>query len=196
MRPVSRADNLTTTLCAVVKKSGNLNFLEPSGPLQACNGTDLPYRPMQQKGSYNTEIHLCDKKYRILCSWVRASWTNVNNCPTRCDYIQFCYISADSSTCFGLYPHPSSRTHSNCNYNIWHCSNCTAIWPVPDVVSTVCMCSWRVPDVITVCVCSWWWMRVSSETCRAVFSNIIELYIVTSCWTVIDVGSRCTDPWT
>ena len=25
-------------------KSGNLNFLEPSGPLQACNGTALPYR--------------------------------------------------------------------------------------------------------------------------------------------------------
>ena len=24
-------------------KFGNLNFLEPSGPLQACNGTDLPY---------------------------------------------------------------------------------------------------------------------------------------------------------
>ena len=23
-------------------KSGNLNFLEPSGPLQACNGTDVP----------------------------------------------------------------------------------------------------------------------------------------------------------
>ena len=31
--------------CAVVMKSGNLNFLEPSGPLQACNGTNLllPY---------------------------------------------------------------------------------------------------------------------------------------------------------
>jgi hypothetical protein len=26
--------------CAVVMKSGNLNFLEPSGPLQACNGTE------------------------------------------------------------------------------------------------------------------------------------------------------------
>jgi hypothetical protein len=25
-------------------KSGNLNFLEPSGPLQACNGTALPLR--------------------------------------------------------------------------------------------------------------------------------------------------------
>jgi hypothetical protein len=24
-------------------KSGNLNFLEPSGPLQACNGTALQY---------------------------------------------------------------------------------------------------------------------------------------------------------
>jgi len=27
--------------CAVVTKSGNLNFLEPSGPLQVCNGTAL-----------------------------------------------------------------------------------------------------------------------------------------------------------
>ena len=28
--------------CAVVMKSGNVNFLEPSGPLQACNRTALP----------------------------------------------------------------------------------------------------------------------------------------------------------
>jgi len=28
--------------CAVVMKSGNLNFLEPAGPLQACYGTALP----------------------------------------------------------------------------------------------------------------------------------------------------------
>ena len=36
---------LTTLLppCAVVMKSGNLNFLEPSGPLQASNGTALPF---------------------------------------------------------------------------------------------------------------------------------------------------------
>ena len=27
---------------AVVMKSGNLNFLQPAGPLQACNGTALP----------------------------------------------------------------------------------------------------------------------------------------------------------
>jgi len=35
---VRKADNLPP-LCAVVTKSGNLNFLEPSGPLRACNGT-------------------------------------------------------------------------------------------------------------------------------------------------------------
>ena len=26
-------------------KSGNFKFLEPSEPLQACNGTDLPFYP-------------------------------------------------------------------------------------------------------------------------------------------------------
>ena len=37
--------------CAVVMKSVNLNFLEPSGPLQACNGTDLPFISFRH---YNT----------------------------------------------------------------------------------------------------------------------------------------------
>jgi hypothetical protein len=41
MRPVHKADNLTT-ICAVVTKSGNLNYLEPSGLIQACNGIVLP----------------------------------------------------------------------------------------------------------------------------------------------------------
>ena len=35
-----KADNLPPS-CVVVTKSWNLNFLEPSGPLQACNGTAL-----------------------------------------------------------------------------------------------------------------------------------------------------------
>jgi len=39
---VRKADNLPPS-CAVVTKSGSLNFLEPSGPVQACNGTDLPF---------------------------------------------------------------------------------------------------------------------------------------------------------
>jgi hypothetical protein len=35
-------------------KSGNLNFLEPSGPLQACNGTDLPFT--LNRGHTNTPM--------------------------------------------------------------------------------------------------------------------------------------------
>jgi len=37
---VSKADNLPSS-CAVVTKSGKVNFLEPSGPVQPCNGTAL-----------------------------------------------------------------------------------------------------------------------------------------------------------
>jgi len=37
---VREADNLPT-FCAVVMKSRNLNFLEPIGSVQACNGTAL-----------------------------------------------------------------------------------------------------------------------------------------------------------
>ena len=43
MRPVRRADNPTTTfMCRTALKSGSLNLLEPSGPVQACNGIALP----------------------------------------------------------------------------------------------------------------------------------------------------------
>jgi len=37
-----RADKLTHFLVQIVLKSGNLNLLEPSGPVQACNGIALP----------------------------------------------------------------------------------------------------------------------------------------------------------
>ena len=39
-----------------IYKSGNLNFLEPSGPLQACNGTVLPlyiYVYIYKSGNFN-----------------------------------------------------------------------------------------------------------------------------------------------
>ena len=36
-----KADNLPPS-CAVLTQSGSLNFLEYCGPVQACNGTDLP----------------------------------------------------------------------------------------------------------------------------------------------------------
>ena len=37
-----KADNLPPSY-AVVTKSGNLNFLQPSGTVQSCNGTALPF---------------------------------------------------------------------------------------------------------------------------------------------------------
>jgi len=42
-RPVRKVCNLPPS-CSVVTKAGNFNFLEPSGPVQACNGTALPYQ--------------------------------------------------------------------------------------------------------------------------------------------------------
>jgi hypothetical protein len=43
---VRKADNLPPS-CADVKKSGGLNLLEPCGPVQACNGTALPFHYFQ-----------------------------------------------------------------------------------------------------------------------------------------------------
>ena len=42
--------------CAVVMKYGNINFLEPSRPLQACNGTTLPL-PLP------VVVHSCTKRH-------------------------------------------------------------------------------------------------------------------------------------
>jgi hypothetical protein len=38
------ADSLTTFRVSIVYKSVSLDLLEPSGPVQACNGTALPLR--------------------------------------------------------------------------------------------------------------------------------------------------------
>jgi hypothetical protein len=40
---VRRADNLATFMCQLSYKSGSLKLLEPSGPVQACNGIALLY---------------------------------------------------------------------------------------------------------------------------------------------------------
>ena len=60
-------------------KSGNLNFLEPSGPLQACNGTNLPFYHCYNKVSIYVLVwqdSQTDTKYNSylftnLVSWVK-----------------------------------------------------------------------------------------------------------------------------
>jgi hypothetical protein len=44
-----KAAGVLPASCAVVRKSGNLNFLELSGPLQACNGTAAYQKDKQTK---------------------------------------------------------------------------------------------------------------------------------------------------
>jgi len=52
---VCKADNLPPS-CALVTKSGNLNFPEPSGPLRACNGTALPFFLLESLPSQLTRV--------------------------------------------------------------------------------------------------------------------------------------------
>jgi len=55
--------------CAVVTKSGNLNFLEISGHLKECNGTGLPLTL-----PYNTYLE-CDLTYLLTYSMAQSpSW--------------------------------------------------------------------------------------------------------------------------
>jgi len=46
----------------IVLKSGNLNYLERSGPLQACNGTDLPL-PLHLPTTKRTRANLNSRQY-------------------------------------------------------------------------------------------------------------------------------------
>ena len=93
---------------------------------------------------------------------------------------RFIIFSAGSSTCFGWYPHPSSGAHSKCNYNIWYWSNRNCYrpltWRIRNVVPNPPL--QRFPDD------GWEYhpkhVELSTE-------NTIKLYIVASCWTIIDI---------
>ena len=88
---------------------------------------------------------------------------DVNSCPTRCDYIQFYYISAKSSTCFGWYLHPSSGVHVNCNYSIWHWSNRICYLPLSWGVGTSYYCFQASTELRNTCPANFW------NTCSAIF---------------------------
>ena len=64
-----KADNLPPS-CAIVMKTGNLNFLEPSGPLQACNGIAVPFTHL---GSYSCNVFTGHTQYVFnLCAMCEA----------------------------------------------------------------------------------------------------------------------------
>jgi hypothetical protein len=55
-----------------------------------CPRRDVTVRyGLQGHTEYTPEERHIHVKKGILCLWVRVSWIDVNNCPKRCDYIQF-----------------------------------------------------------------------------------------------------------
>jgi hypothetical protein len=106
-------------------------------------------------------------------------------------------MSVNSSTCFGLYLHPSSGAHVTVSAASGICETVTAtcselqsrsrqaavtVLQMPDAVDTV---TWAPDD-------GWRYHPKHVE----LFTDINKLYIVASRWIIIDIYSRCTEPWT
>ena len=51
-------------------KSENLNFLEPSGPLQACNGTDLPLHVSVTEDHHEPSLMNFSQVRTFLGGWI------------------------------------------------------------------------------------------------------------------------------
>ena len=68
--------------CAVVMKSGNLNFLAPSEPLQACNGTSLHFVENGKKNlpndCYVNPIHI--NTLSLACNQITVNCGQRNLC--------------------------------------------------------------------------------------------------------------------
>jgi hypothetical protein len=58
-------------------KSGNLNFLEPSGPLQACNGIDLPLLGGILSWQGVGEQNYSEKTFSFTVSTTNPAWTDL-----------------------------------------------------------------------------------------------------------------------
>jgi len=89
--------------CAVVMKSGNLNFLEPSGPLRACNGT--AFYNVRYISVKNSQHPFCVNKGR----------------PTRGHLLYYVNLLLNM---FQMLIHPSSRA---CDYLLRCCVGCNDI---------------------------------------------------------------------
>jgi len=94
----------------VVTKSGNLDFLEPSGPLRACNRAALPL-------PFTFDV----------CVTVYHWYSNINSQLDAT--IILLLIFSISWTCFGRQFRPSSGA-LDCVYSLWY--NAPAMLPVGD----------------------------------------------------------------
>ena len=65
--------------CAVVMKSGNLNFLEPSGPLQACYETALALASSLYADEQTSSLRVGLEIY-VLLSKIRDAYSGAVEC--------------------------------------------------------------------------------------------------------------------
>ena len=87
-------------------KSGNLNFLEPSGPLQACNGTALPL-PLLLLSSLSHRTSL-DSLIRPTTAHAQSA-CYVNRLGVLCTFIgAFVRSTGCENPALDYHPHPKS----------------------------------------------------------------------------------------
>ena len=99
--------------CAVVMKSGNLNFVEPSGPLQACRGLLYLYLLLHWHRSTRWRIWLshCARSRKVAGSihdgviemfhWHNPSGLEVDSSSNRNEYQEY-FLSGTGGRCIGL----------------------------------------------------------------------------------------------
>jgi len=110
---VRKADNLPPSW-AVVTKSMNLNFLEPSGPLQACSGTDLPFylcvltasKQARERGRVGVDtlgsvVRGCLKA--IVCNATQSAWWVRVRCALILTQFPRVMVSVTLSVCLYCY---------------------------------------------------------------------------------------------
>ena len=74
--------------CAVVAKSWNLNFLEPSGPLRAYNGTAF----YNQQDAISLNLFVSIRRSTCFRRFIRPS-TGAQNCTYSVRYLSDCYCN-------------------------------------------------------------------------------------------------------
>ena len=82
---------------------------------------------------------------------------------------------------------PSSRARFDCIYSFWY--------NAPTLLSTGAMVEMEyssistVAPVYTVKKCSWGWVNLSPETCRADLKRLINVEVVASCWLLTSLNT-------
>jgi len=87
---VRKADNLPPS-CAVVTKSGNLNFLEPCGPLQACYWTAFFLCDIPQNKAPRTAPHHIWHTYRLCAFFGHEKNTDGSGVGLKVSLASACY---------------------------------------------------------------------------------------------------------